>query len=433
MKQKTVQMPGWTLLIICMCALSGGFGLAGCSVGTTNAATIVLSPSSATLGTGQQLRFTVSADGIALTAGINWSVNGVAGGNSTGGTISGSGLYTAPAAVPSSGTATIGASQQGTNGPELTATVTIVSSGTPAPSASISVSPTSIANGACAQLSWSSGNASSCSINGNDQFNGISVGTSGSTTVCPTETTSYTLDCTGTDGDASDTATLTVQTSTSTPTVSITPSTATLASNATIQFTAAIANDPSNEGLTWTSSLAPAPVVIMGTGTLTATWTAPCVTQDTTVAITATSVADVDATAVATVTVTPPASGSCNSGGNGGGGSGGGTGNCTSPPPSANPPQVSISPAIANLTGGETQNFTAALTGDDVSSQAFTWSLTSTTPDLEGTIVSTGPNTATYTAAYPAQLTAVGVVATSSEYTCDSASATVQIAPANDQ
>lgn len=421
-----MRAPISVLLAICTCAFGCTLGMSGCTepgLGGASAATIALSPSSGTVNTGQQLQFTVSLNGIVVATGINWFVNGVVGGNTTVGTISGSGLYTAPTSVPNPNVVTVSASQQGSTGLQLTASVTIVGSEAATPSASISVSPSTIASGTCAQLSWSSGNVNTCTVNGS------SVNVSGSMTVCPVQTTSYTFDCTGPNGEASDTATLNVQTSTAIPTVSITPETATLASGATIQFTGSITNDPSNEGLAWSSSLAPAPVVTAGSGTLTATWTAPCVTQNTMVTIIDASVADANVRATATITVTPPASGSCG----GSGGNGGGTGNCTSPPPSANPPQVGISPSIVNLIGGETQNFTAALTGDNVSSQAFTWSLTSNTPATEGTIVSTGPNSATYTAANPSQLTAVGVVATSSEYTCFSASATVEIAPNNNQ
>lgn len=57
-------------------------------------ATVTVAPSSVSLTTGATQQFTASGA-------VTWSVNGVNGGNATVGTVSSSGLYTAPAAVPS--------------------------------------------------------------------------------------------------------------------------------------------------------------------------------------------------------------------------------------------------------------------------------------------------------------------------------------------
>ena len=46
---------------------------------------------------------------------VNWQVNGTAGGNSTTGTISNAGLYTAPATVPSSAVNVMAVAQADTN------------------------------------------------------------------------------------------------------------------------------------------------------------------------------------------------------------------------------------------------------------------------------------------------------------------------------
>jgi hypothetical protein len=68
-------------------------------VGGQPQVTVTVAPSSATLQTGAQQQFTATVTG--GTGAPAWSVNGVTGGNSTVGTISSSGLYTAPATVPS--------------------------------------------------------------------------------------------------------------------------------------------------------------------------------------------------------------------------------------------------------------------------------------------------------------------------------------------
>ena len=92
------------LIVIAMasCAMS--------PVATTSApppdnTTLTISPSSADVRVGSTQTFVPSITNETLT----WSVNGVAGGNATVGTISTSGVYTAPAALPTPDTITISA------------------------------------------------------------------------------------------------------------------------------------------------------------------------------------------------------------------------------------------------------------------------------------------------------------------------------------
>ncbi|HET9693865.1 MAG TPA: S8 family serine peptidase [Steroidobacteraceae bacterium] len=74
---------------------------------TVNAVTVAVSPGSASIraGGGTQA-FTATVGNTSNTA-VTWQVNGVTGGNSTVGTISASGVYTAPATVPSPATVTV--------------------------------------------------------------------------------------------------------------------------------------------------------------------------------------------------------------------------------------------------------------------------------------------------------------------------------------
>jgi hypothetical protein len=67
---------------------------------------VAISPEAASVQTGATQQFTATVTGSSSTA-IRWSVNGAAGGNSTVGTISSSGLYTAPASVPDPSTFTV--------------------------------------------------------------------------------------------------------------------------------------------------------------------------------------------------------------------------------------------------------------------------------------------------------------------------------------
>jgi hypothetical protein len=82
---------------------------------TAPAVTITISPTSATLaaGTKQQFTPTVSVTGSSNNA-VNWSVNGIAGGNATVGTIDSTGLYTAPASPPNTAITVTATSQANT-------------------------------------------------------------------------------------------------------------------------------------------------------------------------------------------------------------------------------------------------------------------------------------------------------------------------------
>src|SRR5258708_26279985 len=68
---------------------------------------LVVSPSSGSLRGGDTQPFTAQLNGTA--AAVNWSVNGVAGGNSSVGMITTAGAYTAPEFPPSPNAVTIGA------------------------------------------------------------------------------------------------------------------------------------------------------------------------------------------------------------------------------------------------------------------------------------------------------------------------------------
>jgi len=75
-----------------------------------------------------------------------------------------------------------------------------------APTVSLSAASSSVDAGACTNLTWSTTNARSASIDG-----GVgSVGTSGTRQVCPSTTTRYTLTATGDGGTRTDSATVAV-------------------------------------------------------------------------------------------------------------------------------------------------------------------------------------------------------------------------------
>jgi hypothetical protein len=79
---------------------------------------------------------------------------------------------------------------------------------TPSPTSTLSLDPTSIVIGGSATLSWTSNHTTSCTGTGFDTGGAIS----GSISVNPTVTTTYSLQCTGPGGVSYDTKTLTVTT-----------------------------------------------------------------------------------------------------------------------------------------------------------------------------------------------------------------------------
>jgi hypothetical protein len=97
--------PGvFAILMLLLCGCGGGSS--STSTSTSTAASITITPATATVSTTATLQFTADVKNASNTN-MNWLVNGVVGGSATYGTISGSGLYTAPASLPSSPTVTI--------------------------------------------------------------------------------------------------------------------------------------------------------------------------------------------------------------------------------------------------------------------------------------------------------------------------------------
>ena len=152
----------------------------------------------------------------------------------------------------------------GTN--TATATVTI-----PAPTGSITASPTSILLGGSSTLSWTSTNATSASIN-----NGVGgVATSGSVNVSPSATTTYTLTLTGPSGTTTGQVTITVYPP-PTASLSASPATVNLGSASTLSWSTANATSISiNNGVGSVATSGSVNVTPAATTTYTLTATGP--------------------------------------------------------------------------------------------------------------------------------------------------------------
>jgi hypothetical protein len=100
---------------------------------TPTPVTVAIKPLSATVQVGKTQQFTSSVSGTTATS-VTWRVNGVTGGNATVGTVSASGLYTAPAKVPNPVAVTVSCVLNADTTKSAPATVTV------APATSVPVS-----------------------------------------------------------------------------------------------------------------------------------------------------------------------------------------------------------------------------------------------------------------------------------------------------
>ena len=107
--------------LLASCGGGGGGGTGGPSI----LVSVSISPTSASVPIGTTQQFTAKVVGSSNSA-VTWQVNGVANGNSTVGTISATGLYTAPAAIPSPATVTVKAVSQADTSKSASATVTVI-------------------------------------------------------------------------------------------------------------------------------------------------------------------------------------------------------------------------------------------------------------------------------------------------------------------
>jgi hypothetical protein len=106
----------------------------------------------------------------------------------------------------------------------------------PAPTISLSASPTSLSAGQASTLTWNSTNASSCTASG--AWSGSQPTTGSTSTGALNQSSSYTLSCTGSGGSTSATTTVAVSSSQVSPAPPIPPSSYTIPGGATTVTTA---------------------------------------------------------------------------------------------------------------------------------------------------------------------------------------------------
>jgi uncharacterized protein (DUF1800 family) len=261
---------------------------------------VTISPTSFTTPVNGTRQLTAQVSGVKNKA-VTWSVNNIVGGNSTVGTISSAGLYTAPAVPPVDWTVTIRATSVATPS-ALAACDAIVRHQIPRAD---SVSPTTIAPGPF-----------TLTVNGSRYVNGAQVLWNGSS-LATTFVSSTRLTATGTatqlgsffisvanPGPEAVSSTLTVTVS-SNLAVAVSPATANIALGATQQFQAAVTGS-TNQGVTWKVNGTTGGNATNGTITASGLYTAPNTLPSGNVTISAVSVVDQLTQGSASVTFQDP-------------------------------------------------------------------------------------------------------------------------------
>ncbi len=104
---------------------AGCTGTTGSSSTPTTSPGVVTTPAAVNVRAGDTQQFTAAVTGTTNPA-VTWTVNGVAGGNATVGTINATGSYTSPATLPASNAITIQATSQGNTSLQGTSAVTLL-------------------------------------------------------------------------------------------------------------------------------------------------------------------------------------------------------------------------------------------------------------------------------------------------------------------
>lgn len=271
---------------------------------TTTVVSVAVSPTTAALKTGQTQAFSASVSGSSNTA-VTWSVNGIAGGNASVGTVSSTGLYTAPATVPSPNTVTVRATSAASGSASASAAVTISQVVVAAPTI-VSVNPASVQTGAFTLTITGTGfvNGSVVTFDGaalpTTVVSATSVKASGNAATAKT----VAVTVRNPDGSSSNSVSVTVMAQTETVTMTLSPNSTSVVIRRSKQFVATVRGS-ANTGVTWRVN-----GVVGGNGTVgristSGLYTAPIsVPSSGTVTVSVTSKADTTKSATASVTIT---------------------------------------------------------------------------------------------------------------------------------
>jgi Fe-S cluster assembly iron-binding protein IscA len=367
---------------------------ASATVTVTGPVSVSVSPATAQVVVSTSQQFSATVSGTSNTA-VTWSLTGGGCGGTACGTLTSSGLYTAPATIPTPSVVSVTATSVADPTKSSTAMVTIV------PPISVTISPTSatVTAGTTQQflasvsgtgnnsVTWSV-SGTGCTGSGCGVISSFGLYTAPSTVPSPAQVTVKVASQVNPSKFA--TATVTII-----PPVILTvsPASATVATGGQRQFSATVTGT-SNTGVTWSLSGTGCTGSACGTLSSSGLYTAPgSVPSPAAVTVTATSVSHPDKSASAAVTIVPAIG-------------------------------VSVSPASVQVVTGTNRQFSANVTG--TSNTSVTWSLSGSgcSGSNCGTISSSGLYTAPGSIPSPAQVT---VKATSVADSTKSGSATVTL------
>jgi uncharacterized protein (DUF1800 family) len=270
---------------------------------------VAISPTSASVPVNTTRQFTASVTGSANTA-VTWQVSDVVGGNATVGTISATGLYTAPAALPGTAVA-VSATSQADPTKKATALVTVTAP--PAVAVTINPAAASVQTNATQQFTATVSNAANTAVTW--QVNGVAGGNTPTGTISATGL--YTAPAavpagavtvsavSQADPTKSASASVTVTPPPIVVTISVAPSSASIGTGATQQFTATVGGT-ANTAVTWQVNNVTGGSSATGTISATGLYTAPAAVPAGSVTVKAISQADPTKSATASVNVTDP-------------------------------------------------------------------------------------------------------------------------------
>ena len=322
-------------------APSGSTTTTGGSSSSGDTVSITVVPSTASVVANSTQLFDATISGASNTT-ATWQVNGVTGGNSTLGTISSSGLYTAPA-VSATMTFTVTAISNDDSTKSATAVVTVspASTGGTSQPVAVTITPTS-ANVVAKQTQQFSATVSGTTNSAVSwQVNGVSGGNSSTGTISSTglytapavtAKTSVTITAvSGADTTKSANAAVTITpAATSQPvSIAVAPTTASVVAGKTQQFSATVSGG-SDTAVAWQVNGVTGGNNSTGTINTSGLYTAPTVSSTLSVTVTAVSSADNSKTASAAVTVSP----------------------APTPPPTSSGPALYVSPSGSDSNDG---------------------------------------------------------------------------------
>lgn len=360
------------------------------TVTITPGVAVSISPTSASINRGATQQFTATVTGTATTT-VTWRVNGVVGGDSTVGTISAAGLYTAPSTLASTQNFTITATSTVDPTAMASATVTVTVPIT------VSVAPAtqSVTTGGqqqfTATVSGTTNQAVTWSVGGACAPNCGTIGLTTGLYTAPATVPAGSVTVTAAsvvNPASTGTATVTV---TAAIAVSVSPATATVTTSMTQTFVATVTGTGTTT-VTWSVNGVVGGNATVGTISAAGLYTAPATVPSGPVTVSAASTVNPSAIGSATVTVVPPIS-------------------------------VTVTPASATLQTNQSQVFAATVSG--TANQTVTWSLSGA--GCAGSACGTITQTGTYTAPSSAPSSTVTVTATSQADPTKSGTATVTV------